>query len=82
MHYAEVVALWYICIIKSICDLLKVAVVCLLTYNSTDSECTKSLSHYFITLLKAAIESLETLLDKDVEEIVCVWNQKGRRIAV
>ena len=23
MHYAEVVALWYICIIKSVCGLLK-----------------------------------------------------------
>ena len=29
MHYAEVVALWYICIIKSVCGLLKVLVVCL-----------------------------------------------------
>ena len=31
LHYAEVVALWYICIIKSVCGLLKVLVVCLLT---------------------------------------------------
>ena len=33
-------------------------------------------------LMKVAIECLETLVDKDLEEIVCVWNRKGRRIAV
>ena len=31
MHYAEVVALWYIFTIKSACGLLK---VCLLTFSS------------------------------------------------
>ena len=29
-------------------------------------------------LMKVAIESPETLVDKDLEEIVCVWNRKGR----
>ena len=47
----EVVALWYICIIKSVSGLLKVLVVCLLTFSSTDSACTKALGHYFITFL-------------------------------
>ena len=49
MHYAEVVALWCICIIKSVCGLLNMLVVCLLTFSSTDSACTKALGHYFIT---------------------------------
>ena len=33
-------------------------------------------------LMKVAIESPETLVDKVLEEIVCVWNRKGRRIAI
>ena len=37
-----------------------------------------SLSH----LLKIAIESPDTLQDCDLEEIVDMWNRKGRRIAV
>ena len=28
--------------------------------------------------MKVAIESLETLVDKDLEEIVSNWNRKGR----
>ena len=40
MHYADVVALWYIFIIKSVCGLLT---VCLLTLSSTDSACTQPL---------------------------------------
>ena len=46
----------YICIIKSVCGLLKVLVVCLLKFCSTDSACTKALGHYFITFL--LLESL------------------------
>ena len=38
----------------------------------------KSLSN----LMKVAIESLETLVDKHLEEIVCVWNRKDGWIAV
>ena len=45
MHFSEIVALWYICIIKSVCVLLKVLVFCLLTFSSTDSAST--LGHYF-----------------------------------
>ena len=37
-----------------------------------------SLSH----LMKIAIESPETLSDSDLEEVVTIWNRKGRRIAV
>ena len=37
-----------------------------------------SLSH----LMKTAIESPETLSDSDLEEVVTIWNRKGRRIAV
>ena len=37
-----------------------------------------SLSH----LMKIAIESPDTLSDIELEEIVDVWNRKGRRIAV
>ena len=37
-----------------------------------------SLSH----LIKIAIESPETLSDSDLEEVVSIWNRKGRRIAV
>ena len=37
-----------------------------------------SLSH----LMKIAIESPDTLQDCDLEEIVDMWNRKGRRIAV
>ena len=37
-----------------------------------------SLSH----LMKIAIESPDTLLDSDLEEIVDMWNRKNRRIAV
>ena len=48
---AKVVALWYICIIKSFCGLLKVLVVCLLTFSTTDTACTKALGHCFITFL-------------------------------
>ena len=33
-------------------------------------------------LMKIAIESSEKLTDSDLEEIVDVWNRKGRRIAV
>ena len=33
-------------------------------------------------LMKVAIESPETLLDKDLDENVCVWNRKYRRIVV
>ena len=33
-------------------------------------------------LMKVAIESPETLVDNDHEDIVCVWNRKSRRIAV
>ena len=33
-------------------------------------------------LMKIAIESPEKLTDSDLEEIVEVWNRKGRRIAV
>ena len=33
-------------------------------------------------LMKVAIESPETLVDKYLEEIVCVWNGNSRRIAV
>ena len=59
--YAEVVALWYICIIKStsVCGLLKVLVVCLLTFSSTDSACTKALGHYFITFLLNHIQQFK-----------------------
>jgi hypothetical protein len=32
--------------------------------------------------MKVAIESPETLVEKDLEEIVCVWNGKDTRIAV
>ena len=32
--------------------------------------------------MKVAIEPPETVVDKDLEVIVCVWNRKGRRIAV
>ena len=46
IHYAGVVALWYICFIKTICDLLKVLVVGLLIFSSTDSAYTKALGHY------------------------------------
>ena len=38
----------------------------------------KSLSH----LMKIAIESPDVLTDCDLEEVVNVWNRKGRRIAV
>ena len=37
-----------------------------------------SLSH----LIKIAIESPDTLLDSDLEDIVDMWNRKSRRIAV
>ena len=37
-----------------------------------------SLSH----LMRIAIESPETLSDSDLEEVVTIWNRKGRRIAV
>ena len=37
-----------------------------------------SLSH----LMKIAIESPDTLLDSDLEDIVDMWNRKSRRIAV
>ena len=37
-----------------------------------------SLSH----LMKIAIESPETLFDSDLEDVVTIWNKKGRRIAV
>ena len=37
-----------------------------------------SLSH----LMKIAIESPNTLSDEELEQIVDVWNRKGRRIAV
>ena len=33
-------------------------------------------------LMKIVIESPEKLTDSDLEEIVDVWNRKGRRIAV
>ena len=33
-------------------------------------------------LMKIAIESPETLFDSDLEEVVIIWNRKGRRIAV
>ena len=33
-------------------------------------------------LMKIAIESPETLSDSDLEEVVTIWNRKGRRIAV
>ena len=46
MHYAEMVAL---CIIKSVCGLLKVLVVCLLTFSGSDCACIyKRLGHYFL----------------------------------
>ena len=32
--------------------------------------------------MKIVIESPEKLTDNDLEEIVDVWNKKGRRIAV
>jgi hypothetical protein len=32
--------------------------------------------------MKIAIESPDTLLDSDLEEIVDTWNRKNRRIAV
>ena len=32
--------------------------------------------------MKTVIESTEKLTDRDLEEIVDVWNRKGRRIAV
>jgi hypothetical protein len=49
MHYAEVV--YSFVALSSVCGLLKVLVVCLLTFSSTDSACTKALGHYFITFL-------------------------------
>ena len=33
-------------------------------------------------LMKIVIESTEKLTDSDLEEIVDVWNRKGRQIAV
>ena len=45
MHYAEVV--YSFVALSSVCGLLKVLVVCLLTLSSTDSACTKALGHYF-----------------------------------
>ena len=33
-------------------------------------------------LMKIAIESPETLFDSDLEEVVTIWNKKGRRVAV
>ena len=33
-------------------------------------------------LMKIAIESPETLFDSDLEEVVTIWNKKGRKIAV
>ena len=33
-------------------------------------------------LIKIVIESPEKLTDSDLEEIVDMWNRKGRRIAV
>ena len=38
------------------------------------------LSQY--NLMNIVTESLEKLTDSDLEEIVDVWNKKGRRIAV
>ena len=38
----------------------------------------KSVSH----LMKITIESPDVLTDCDLEEVVNVWNRKGRRIAV
>ena len=34
------------------------------------------------SLMKVAIESPEKLVDKNLEEIVYVWNRKGGKIAV
>ena len=33
-------------------------------------------------LMKVAIEYPETLFDSDLEEVVTIWNKKGKRIAV
>ena len=49
----EVVALWYICIIKSVSGLLKVLVVCLLTFSSTDMyKSIRSLFHHLFAIIR------------------------------
>ena len=77
-------------------DLNKLAIICLSVPISTaspeqsfsDMKLIKNRLRNRLTelslsnLMKTVIESHEKLTDSDLEEIVDVWNRKGRRIAV
>ena len=75
-------------------NLHKLATICLSIPISTASEeqtfsdmkliknCLHNHTELSLTNLKIVIESPEKLTDSDLEEIVDVWNRKGRQIAV